>query len=81
MLLSGISAQQATLPFRPMLLQDEDFYQISLDVRGKRTLAESLDSYVQRELMDGENQWLCEELGKKVSRAERGTLRPATVFG
>ena len=35
-------------------------------MRGKRTLAESLDSYVQRELMDGENQWLCEELGKKV---------------
>lgn len=48
------------------LVQDEDFYQISLDVRGKRTLAESLDSYVQRELMDGENQWECEDLGRKV---------------
>jgi len=46
--------------------QDEEFYQISLDVRGKRTLAESLDSYVSKELMDGQNQYLCEELGKKV---------------
>jgi hypothetical protein len=49
-----------------MQLQDEEFYQISLDVRGKRTLAESLDSYVSKELMDGQNQYLCEQLGKKV---------------
>ena len=28
--------------------QDEEFYQVSLDVRGKRTLAESLDSYVSK---------------------------------
>lgn len=48
--------------------QDEDFYQVSLDVRGKRTLVESLESYIQRELMDGENQWYCEELGKKVGK-------------
>ena len=53
-------------------LQDEEFYQISLDVRGKRTLAESLDSYVSKELMDGQNQYLCEELGKKVGGAGRG---------
>jgi len=39
---------------------------VSIDVRGKRTLEESLDFYVQGELMEGENQYLCEELGKKV---------------
>ena len=42
--------------------------QVSLDVRGKQTLEESLDFYVQGELMEGDNQYLCEELGKKVSR-------------
>jgi len=47
-------------------LQDEDFYQISLDVRGKRTLAESLRSFVSKELMDGQDQYHCEELGRKV---------------
>ena len=40
--------------------------QVSLDVRGKQTLEESLDFYVQGELMEGDNQYLCEELGKKV---------------
>lgn len=39
--------------------------QVSLDVRGKRTLEESLDFYVQGELMEGDNQYLCEELGQK----------------
>ena len=42
------------------------FAQVSLDVRGKQTLEESLDFYVQGELMEGDNQYLCEELGKKV---------------
>ena len=40
--------------------------QLSLDVRGKSTLEESLDLYVQGELMEGDNQYLCEEAGKKV---------------
>ena len=40
--------------------------QVSIDVRGKRTLEESLDFYVQGELMEGENQYLCEGLGRKV---------------
>lgn len=35
-------------------------------MRGKRTLEESLDLYVQGELMEGDNQYLCEEAGKKV---------------
>lgn len=35
-------------------------------MRGKRTLAESLDSYVSKELMDGQNQYHSEELGKNV---------------
>lgn len=39
---------------------------MSLDVRGKQTLEESLDFYVQGELMEGDNQYFCEELGKKV---------------
>ena len=45
---------------------DAILLQVSLDVRGKRTLEESLDLYVQGELMEGDNQYLCEEAGKKV---------------
>ncbi len=40
--------------------------QISLDVRGKKNLEESLDFYCQGELMEGDNQYFCEEVGKKV---------------
>lgn len=40
--------------------------QVGLDVRGKHDLEESLDFYVQSELMEGENQYLCEEAGRKV---------------
>ena len=40
--------------------------QLSLDVRGKSTLEESLDLYVQGELMEGDNQYFCEEASKKV---------------
>ena len=36
-------------------------------MRGKRSLEDSLDFYVQSELMEGENQYLCEEAGQKVS--------------
>jgi hypothetical protein len=39
--------------------------QVSLEVRGKRTLRESLDFYVQGELMEGDNQYFCEEAGRK----------------
>lgn len=43
--------------------------QLSLDVRGKQTLEESLDLYVQGELMEGDNQYFCEEAGQKVGCA------------
>ncbi|KAL4854761.1 Ubiquitin carboxyl-terminal hydrolase 24 [Chlorella vulgaris] len=73
--LGGTFAQLITVIEAPQHRseRDEEFYQISLDVRGKRTLAESLDSYVSKELMNGQNQYLCEQLGKKVD-AEKRTL-------
>ena len=40
--------------------------QLSLDVRGKQTLEDSLDLYVQGELMEGDNQYYCEEASQKV---------------
>ena len=73
--LGGSFAQIITVAGHPDLRseREEEFYQVSLDVRGKRNLLESLDSYVAVEMMNGENQWLCEALGKKVD-AEKRTL-------
>ena len=43
-------------------------------MRGKQTLEESLDLYVQGELMEGDNQYFCEEAGQKVDNASSAIL-------
>lgn len=55
--------------------REEEFYQISVDVRGKKNLVESLESYVAPETLDGENQWYCEELGRKVDAKKKTMLK------
>jgi len=55
--------------------REEEFYQISVDVRGKKDLIESLESYVAPETLDGENQWHCEELGHKVDAKKKTMLK------
>lgn len=60
--------------------KEEEFYQISLDVRGKASLEESLDFYVQGELMEGDNQYFCEDVGKKVGRGHVGHCVPVLCW-
>ena len=55
--------------------REEEFYQISLDVRGKENLMQSLESYVAVETLDAQNQWFCEELGRKVDAKKRTLLK------
>eukprot|EP01156_Anaeramoeba_ignava_P023830 Anaeramoba_ignava/c21786_g1_i1.p1 GENE.c21786_g1_i1~~c21786_g1_i1.p1 ORF type:complete len:1570 (+),score=522.18 c21786_g1_i1:3382-8091(+) len=49
----------------------EDYYSISLDIRQKNNLLESLKEYVAPEMLSGENQYYSEELGKKVDALKR----------
>jgi ubiquitin carboxyl-terminal hydrolase 9/24 len=77
--MGGTFAQQIickSVPYRSE--KEEDFYQISLDVRGKRTLQESLDFYCQGELMEGDNQYFCEEAGRKARAALPACCLPAS---
>lgn len=55
--------------------REEEFYQISLDVRGKENLIQSLESYVAVETLDAQNQWFCEQLGRKVDAKKRTLLK------
>ncbi|KAL3156421.1 hypothetical protein ABBQ38_000732 [Trebouxia sp. C0009 RCD-2024] len=74
--IGGKFAQQIIckgLPYRSE--KEEEFYQLSLDVRGKQTLEESLDLYVQGELMEGDNQYFCEEAGQKVDAIKRSCIK------
>ncbi|GAX79789.1 hypothetical protein CEUSTIGMA_g7229.t1 [Chlamydomonas eustigma] len=53
----------------------ESFYQISLDVKGKGNLEKSLESYVQGELMEGENAYFCEAYGRSVTALKRTCIK------
>ena len=45
--------------------RDELFYDIQLDVRGCKSVEESFRKYITTELLDGENQYDAESLGKQ----------------
>jgi ubiquitin C-terminal hydrolase len=55
--------------------REEEFYQISVDVNGKRSLEESLTSYVQGELMEGDNAYFCETIGRAVTAVKRMSIK------
>ncbi|KAK9822778.1 hypothetical protein WJX74_007862 [Apatococcus lobatus] len=74
--MGGKFAQQIIckgVPFRSEKV--EEFFQMSLDVRGKRTLEESLNFYVQGELMEGDNQYFCEDAQQKVDAVKRMCIK------
>jgi hypothetical protein len=48
----------------------EDFYDLSLNVRGCKNLKESLEKYVEREKLDGDNKYMTE--GHGLQDAEKG---------
>lgn len=65
--LGGTFAQQVLAREVPFTSErEEDFCGISVDVRGKPGLMESLEAYVQGELMEGDNQYYCEQFNTKV---------------
>eukprot|EP00798_Chlamydomonas_sp_ICE-L_P003511 gene3511-13582_t len=55
--------------------REDEFYQISVDVKGKGSLEKSLESYVQGELMEGENAYYCEEVGRSVTALKRTCIK------
>ena len=55
--------------------REEDFVHVSVDVRNKRDLVESLTSYVSGELLEADNQWYCEQCGCKVDAVKRACFK------
>ena len=53
----------------------EDFTHVSVEVRGKKGLEESLASYVSGELLEADNQWSCESCGAKRDAVKRSCFR------
>jgi len=55
--------------------REEQFLAISLQVKNKKTIQESLTSFVEGEMLEGDNAYLCEKCEKKVPTLKRVCLK------
>jgi ubiquitin C-terminal hydrolase len=53
----------------------QDFLTISIKVQSKRDIYESLDFYVQADMLDGNNKWKCEACDKHVTAKKRACVQ------
>lgn len=53
----------------------EDFYELELNVKGLKTLDESLDDYLSVEKLHGDNQYFCDSCGTRVDATRSIKLR------
>jgi ubiquitin C-terminal hydrolase len=54
---------------------EEDFYTISLDIKGKPNIQEALDAYVKADKLEGDNAYYCEQYGKKIDATKRCCIK------
>ena len=62
--------------------RDESFFVLQCDVKGKRDIEESLQAYVQGEMLDGDNKYHCAQCQKKVNAVKRACVKelPETLL-
>ncbi|PRP81656.1 hypothetical protein PROFUN_01163 [Planoprotostelium fungivorum] len=53
----------------------EDFFTLSLEIKGKDTISDALDTYVRGDKLVGDNAYFCEKYAKKVDVVKRGTIQ------
>lgn len=53
----------------------EDFYELELNVKGLKSLDESLSDYLSEEKLEGDNQYYCESCGTRVDATRSIKLR------
>ena len=54
---------------------NEDFYRITLDIKGYKSLEDALNAYVKEEILDGDNKYNVEKYKKKISIKKRTSLK------
>lgn len=55
--------------------RSENFYILSLEVKNKRSIKESLELYVEGEMLEGDNQYMCQTCKKKVDTLKRCCIK------
>jgi len=72
----GVFAQQIICKDCPhRSSRDQEFMFLSVDVRNKRNLQESLEAFVKGELLEADNAYFCEQCSKKVDAFKRVAVR------
>ena len=51
--------------------QEEQFLRLSLEIKGKKTLAEALDLFIVEDLLEGDNKYFCEQYNRKINAKKR----------
>ena len=54
---------------------DEPFTALAVQVKNKKSLEESLQSYIQGEMLDGDNQYMCDKCNKKYDTLKRTSIK------
>ena len=55
--------------------RQESYFNLSLQVKNKKSLQESLEAFVQGEMLEGENAYFCEKCDKKVNTMRRVCIK------
>jgi ubiquitin C-terminal hydrolase len=55
--------------------RDEHFFTLSVDVKNKKNLAESLEFFVQGDMLDGDNKYQCATCSQKVDALKRACVK------
>ena len=55
--------------------REEPFLAVSLQVKNKHSIKESLDSFVEGEMLEGDNAYYCEKCEKKINTLKRCCIK------
>lgn len=66
-----INNQIASLECEHKSERHEDFFTLSVDIKNKKRLEESLELYIQADLLEGENKYKCDKCNKRVDAKKR----------
>ena len=55
--------------------REENYFNLSLQVKNKKSLQESLEAFVQGEMLEGENAYFCEKCDRKVNTLRRVCIK------
>ena len=54
--------------------REESFFTVSVEIKNKKNILESLQLYVEGDILEGENKYFCHECSKKVDALKRSCI-------